>query len=122
MAAARLRARRLALGLTQEEVADRAGIDRPTYNKIEAGSRSLTGLNASRIAPVLDTHADWLLVKPETPDQDPIARLQELGDVVDVLGEGQNQLIADLQAVCDRLAIVESRVGGRGDAPKAEGQ
>lgn len=45
-----IRAQRKALGLTQEALADAAGIDRAHMGKIERGERNLTLLNLSRIA------------------------------------------------------------------------
>ena len=45
-----IRARRKTLGLTQEALADAAGIDRAHMGKIERGERNLTLLNMSRIA------------------------------------------------------------------------
>ena len=38
-----LRSRREQLGMTQQEVADRAGIKLPQYQRIEAGTRQLSG-------------------------------------------------------------------------------
>lgn len=49
-----IRAQRKALGLTQEALADAAGIDRAHMGKIERGERNLTLLNLSRIARAID--------------------------------------------------------------------
>ena len=38
-----LRSRRVQLGLTQQDVADRAGIKLPQYQRLEAGTRLLSG-------------------------------------------------------------------------------
>ena len=45
-----VRARRKALGLSQEALADAAGIDRSHMCKIERGERNVTLLNVVRIA------------------------------------------------------------------------
>ncbi|WP_079753955.1 helix-turn-helix domain-containing protein [Pseudomonas aeruginosa] len=45
-----IRARRTALGLSQEALADSAGIDRSHMGKIERGERNVTFLNIQRIA------------------------------------------------------------------------
>jgi transcriptional regulator with XRE-family HTH domain len=47
---AAIRARRQALGLSQEAVADFAGIDRSHMGKLERGERNVTFLNIMRIA------------------------------------------------------------------------
>jgi transcriptional regulator with XRE-family HTH domain len=47
---AAVRARRQALGLSQEALADFAGIDRSHMGKLERGERNITFLNIMRIA------------------------------------------------------------------------
>ncbi|MBA5605385.1 helix-turn-helix transcriptional regulator [Duganella sp. FT3S] len=47
---ASVRARRQALGLSQEALADLAGIDRSHMGKLERGERNLSFLNILRIA------------------------------------------------------------------------
>jgi transcriptional regulator with XRE-family HTH domain len=48
-----IRTRRLALGLSQEALADAAGIDRSHMGKIERGERNVTMLNLVRVADAL---------------------------------------------------------------------
>lgn len=50
---------RVAAGLTQEDVADQAGVTRAMYGHIETGERGATVMNAKRIAKVLDF--EWTL-------------------------------------------------------------
>lgn len=50
-----IRARRKLSELTQEALADAAGIDRSHMGKIERGERNVTLLNIVRIAKALDT-------------------------------------------------------------------
>jgi len=47
---ASIRARRIALGLSQEALADHAEIDRSHMGKLERGERNVTFLNILRIA------------------------------------------------------------------------
>jgi transcriptional regulator with XRE-family HTH domain len=49
-----VRARRKALDLSQEALADAAGIDRSHMGKIERGERNITLLNLLKIAAALD--------------------------------------------------------------------
>lgn len=51
---AAVRQRRLAMGLSQEALADAAGIDRSHMGKVERGERNVTILNVVRIAAALD--------------------------------------------------------------------
>jgi transcriptional regulator with XRE-family HTH domain len=48
-----VRARRIALGLSQEALADYAGIDRSHMGKLERGERNVSFLNIVRIANAL---------------------------------------------------------------------
>ncbi len=57
-----IRAARKAAGLSQEEFADAAGIDRSHMGKIERGERNLTLLNLHRIARALNLQASDLLL------------------------------------------------------------
>ncbi|MFZ5794171.1 MAG: helix-turn-helix domain-containing protein [Sphingomonas sp.] len=58
-----IRARRKSLGLSQEAVANSAGLDRSHMGKIERGERNVTLLNVMRIAGVLRTSASELLAE-----------------------------------------------------------
>lgn len=49
-----IRARRKALGLSQEALADSAGIDRAHMGKVKQGERNVTVLNLLRISAALD--------------------------------------------------------------------
>lgn len=51
---ASIRARRKAMQLSQEELADNAGIDRSHMGKIERGERNVTVLNIARIAAAIN--------------------------------------------------------------------
>jgi DNA-binding Xre family transcriptional regulator len=70
--AARLKAVRLARGLRQWQVAQRADLNPATYNEIERGKA--TGLRATtlyRLCQVLDVSADDLLDLSDTPARPP---------------------------------------------------
>ena len=56
-----IRERRKGLGLSQEALADAAGIDRAHMGKIERGERNATLLNVIRIAVALGIPASALL-------------------------------------------------------------
>lgn len=57
----RVRAARLAAGLTQEELGDRAGLDRTMIVKIESGSRRIDALELIRLSAALQVPVDFLL-------------------------------------------------------------
>lgn len=59
---AAVRARRTALGLSQEALADFAQIDRSHMGKIERGERNVTFLNILRIAKAIQCKLSELLV------------------------------------------------------------
>lgn len=52
---AAIRAVRLECGLSQEALADAAGIDRSHMGKIERGERNVSVLNVARVAEALDS-------------------------------------------------------------------
>jgi transcriptional regulator with XRE-family HTH domain len=56
-----IRARRKELHLSQEELADYAGIDRSHMGKIERGERNVTLLNIARIADAMSCKPSELL-------------------------------------------------------------
>ncbi len=56
-----VRARRKTLGMSQEDLAYAAGIDRSHMGKIERGERNVTFLNVARIAAALDNKPSELL-------------------------------------------------------------
>ena len=56
-----VRERRLALGLTQQELADRAGLHRSYIGEIELGRRNVTLKSAAKIAKVLQVDVASLL-------------------------------------------------------------
>ncbi|MDM9586907.1 helix-turn-helix domain-containing protein [Pseudomonas asiatica] len=58
-----VRAHRVALGLSQEALADAAEIDRSHMGKIERGERNVTFLNILRIANALDRKPSVLLAE-----------------------------------------------------------
>lgn len=56
-----IRALRTALGLSQEALADAAGIDRSHMGKIERGERNVTLLNVLRIASAINQKPSEML-------------------------------------------------------------
>jgi len=64
---ARLRDARLAMGLTQAEVADALDVSRPTLAAVEKGARKITGLELRRLARLYQRDVAWLLGE-EDPD------------------------------------------------------
>lgn len=57
----RVKARRIELGLTQQQAADRLGVTNPAWNAIENGKYSPGLDTVERVAKCLKCHADDLL-------------------------------------------------------------
>lgn len=58
----RIKARRCELGLSQEELANRAGVSRVQISNLERGeSKNIQSKTALAIAEALDTTAAWIL-------------------------------------------------------------
>jgi transcriptional regulator with XRE-family HTH domain len=66
LVARRVRARRKALGLSQEALAHEAGIDRTYVSQVERRMRNLTITMLVRLAQALGTTADRLLTDDES--------------------------------------------------------
>lgn len=62
---AAVRARRLALALSQEALADHAGIDRSHMGKLERGERNVSFLNILRIAKAVRCNPSDLFIDAE---------------------------------------------------------
>ena len=62
MLGAAVRARRKALNLSQEALADHARIDRSHMGKIERGERNVTMLNVAKLAEALSCRPSDLLI------------------------------------------------------------
>ena len=56
-----IRARRLERGMSQEELAHAAGLDRSHMGKIERGERNVTMLNVLKVADAVGTRSSELL-------------------------------------------------------------
>ena len=56
-----VRSRRIALGLSQEELAERAGLHRTYIGMIERAEKNITLENIEKIASALDVRVDTLL-------------------------------------------------------------
>jgi transcriptional regulator with XRE-family HTH domain len=74
-----IRERRLALGMTQREAAERAGIDREVWNQIENGKRGVGRTNARRLVGVLGGVPEDYLTRPVQPEIADLKR--ELADL-----------------------------------------
>ncbi len=59
-----VRKARLAAGISQEELALEAGLDRTYISQVERGKRNVTVIVLARIAGALKTTPDRLLVQP----------------------------------------------------------
>ncbi|KQM99363.1 transcriptional regulator [Sphingobium sp. Leaf26] len=60
-----IRSKRKLAGLSQEALADAAGIDRSHMGKIERGERNVTFLNLSRIAAAIQLRPSELLTEAD---------------------------------------------------------
>ncbi|WP_312312753.1 helix-turn-helix domain-containing protein [Sphingobium yanoikuyae] len=60
-----IRSKRKSVGLSQEALADAAGIDRSHMGKIERGERNVTFLNLSRIAAAIQLRPSELLAEAD---------------------------------------------------------
>jgi Zn-dependent peptidase ImmA (M78 family)/transcriptional regulator with XRE-family HTH domain len=79
--AKRLKAERNRLELTQEEVAERMGVKRPTIAQIEAGNRAITSIELSQFAEIYKREVESLLSEKEPEDAAGLAHLRTSSDL-----------------------------------------
>lgn len=87
---ARLREARLAIGLTQSDVAGALDISRPSVAAIEKGTRKVTGLELRRLARLYRRSVGWLL---GDEDQDSVATDSVLHRATAELSEEDKQQV-----------------------------
>jgi transcriptional regulator with XRE-family HTH domain len=65
----RLKQRRRTLHLSQEQLAELAGVNQPQISRWELGENDITGATLSVLAQALGTTSDWLLGLSDSPFQ-----------------------------------------------------
>ena len=83
----RMLLRRIELGLTQEQVAEIAGIAHQQYNKFEKGKACPSSDSLLRISTALKTNADYLLTGKESSH-----RCSETFKIIETMSNRQLQL------------------------------
>jgi transcriptional regulator with XRE-family HTH domain len=83
--------------LSQEEVADEAGIDRPVYNGLEKGRLPLTQTYAERLAPVLGRKVYELVEEQRVRRESLEDRVAELERLLDELLPRLDQLAGQVE-------------------------
>lgn len=103
----RIRSRRNERGLTQESLANMAGVSKSFVSEVEAGQRGASGLKYLAIADALDVEVQWLLRGIEQPTT-PIAAAKiprEVSEVAEARGWTYKETLdvaAQLQALVAR--------------------
>jgi len=102
----RIRSRRKELGLTQTELANRAGVPTASVGSLEIGGRQLGTIVAGKLAPALEVDPLWLLYgEEEIPDS--------LGGRLLRTRQEQGITRKDLSArtgiSCDTLSAIETK-------------
>lgn len=102
-----IKRRRKELGLTQEELGVRAGIDRSTISNIESGNVPIGPERSPRIAEALETTTDALLLPEERP---PLAVvLHRLEEVRGELEAGRGEVVGNLERIATLLERLVAR-------------
>lgn len=107
--AERLKIERNRLDLTQEEVAERLGVKRPTIAQIEAGNRAVTSIELSQFAGVYKRPIEFFLAEQEPGDASGIMHLRAGSD----LGEPVQTILNDCVELCRVATELEKTIGKR---------
>jgi transcriptional regulator with XRE-family HTH domain len=114
--AARIRAARLAQGLTQDQLARAVNVTRSAVAQWETGRAGQVGGNLARVARVLGTSAAYLL----TGEQEPGAAPHPLrGDEMALL-RAYRECTTDDRALLVRTAVRLARLSGNPDSAPAD--
>jgi len=105
--AERLRAQRKRLELTQEEVAERMGVKRPTIVQIEAGKRAVTSIELSQLAVLYKRSAEYFLSETDPEEASGVMHLRASRDLDEVVREGLEKCIG----VCKAATSLENLLG-----------
>lgn len=100
-----LRTLRLRAGLTQQQLADQAGIDRSWYNQMERGNRPITRSPGERLASVLGVSPAELGVRDEKQPE-----YQSLPDRLEELQGSVELLVAENRRMANRVKHLSRRV------------
>ncbi len=111
---ARIRQRRRELNITQEALAEKAGLSKSFVSEVEGGLASASGLICLKIAGALDVSVEWLLTG-ELPEPS-IVRANEIQipSFVAALAEEEGWSYADTLDIAAALqTVVARRTRGR---------
>ncbi len=89
----RLKQRRQALHLSQEQLAERTGVNQPQVSRWELGENDVSGETLAALARALSTTSDWLLGL----SNDPQSAIRYVGD----LNETELEVISALRTTSD---------------------
>jgi len=103
--AKRLKEARRASGLSQQEVAAAAGIDKTTYSSYETGRRQPDLSRLRRLAEVLEMSADWFLGLSNSVSPEELSRIKKYR-LLDLHGKGLVDLV--LGKEYDRMTAPQS--------------
>ena len=109
----RISARRKELRLTQEELAEKAGLTSQTISTAETGSKALRPENIARLCEALDTSADYLLFG-EISDMDLGIMMKNISD----LSPEQYRYLESI--VNSFIAAVKTSNNDKGDSDKEQ--
>lgn len=111
---AAIKARLLKVGLTQEQLAERAGLDRPVVNALVNGRRKMTMYYAGKLAgPLRAKPAELLPPAPSAKpaETDPYVLLRRLAETVEKQQRTIDELLARVE-VLERAGAKRRRASG----------
>ena len=109
----RISARRKELRLTQEELAEKAGLTSQTISTVETGTKALRPENIARLCEALDTSADYLLFG-KISDMD-------LGMMMKSISDLPPEQYRYLESIVNSfIAAVKTSDNGRDDSSKGQ--
>lgn len=95
--AERVRAARMACGLTQGDLARRIGIDRTALVRIEAGERGVSALELTRLATVLDVPVAYFVSRSPGPVAAYRSAVAEASEAASDVGADRSRFLLDVE-------------------------
>jgi transcriptional regulator with XRE-family HTH domain len=120
--AASLKALRLRAGLTQEELAKKAGLDRPWVNQMERGNRPITASPAEKLAAALGVSPAELGAEAQSLEPEYRSLHQRLEELEAAFAAEQRSRERAGRAIVERLAGLEEALGLQARRPTRRGR
>lgn len=106
----RIRDRRIELGISQEEMAQKVGVNQSSYGKLERG---ITQMGLNKLESILETLGIDFFEESQDPEDTLNTKVSRLTDM-------QTSILLEIAALRIELKEIKQILAQKGDTPKSE--